>query len=89
VKKKIAELAILPTSQLHRPVGDRWFYESVPVGVSLPEIVPEVVDTLHGESPGENSITKEGPPAELGPVVPVSLQDIQKAGDDEWAAWYL
>ncbi len=33
----------------------------------------------------------EGPPRHLGPVVPVSLQDIQANGnvDDEWAAWYL
>jgi hypothetical protein len=30
-----------------------------------------------------------GPPSELGPVVPVSIQDIQAAGDNEWAAWYL
>ena len=57
--------------------------------MSVPGIGPEVGDTLPGESPGEISITEEGPPAELGPVVPVSLQDIQKAGDDEWAAWYL
>ncbi len=29
------------------------------------------------------------PPPQLGPVVTVSLKDIQDAGDDEWAAWYL
>ena len=88
-EKKLVDPAILPASQLHRPVGDRWFYETVPVGVSIPGIGPEVGDIFPGESPGENSIPEEGPPAELGPVVPVSLQDIQKAGDDEWAAWYL
>jgi hypothetical protein len=31
----------------------------------------------------------EGPPLQLGPVVSVSLQDIQEAGCDEWTAWYL
>jgi hypothetical protein len=31
----------------------------------------------------------EGLPLQIGPVVSVSLQDIQNAGSDEWAAWYL
>ncbi len=30
-----------------------------------------------------------GPPPDVGPVVSVALQDIQNAGNDEWAAWYL
>jgi hypothetical protein len=32
---------------------------------------------------------EEGFPSELGPVVSVSRQDLQNAGDSEWAAWFL
>ncbi len=84
------------TRRQHRPVGQRWYYEPVPVCVMTSEQSGAVPDNLTEKDKLSNEISAESEPTavyslppELGPVVPVSIQDIQDAGDGEWAAWYL
>jgi hypothetical protein len=88
------------SSQQRRPVGQRWYYDPVPVCVMTSEESGIISDSQTEKDirsnevlvvqPADSEPTADyGPPYELGPVVPVSIQDIQAAGDDEWAAWFL
>jgi hypothetical protein len=98
--KNAVKSKLPPSSQQYRPVGHRWYYEPVPVCVMTSEQSGVIPDNLTARDEMSNEVSVVQPadseptsayglPSELGPVVPVSIQDIQNAGDGEWAAWYV
>ena len=89
---------VVPNNQQRRPVDKRWFYQQVPACVGIAAVPAEnigIPPDRSGEALLEASSAavvldaERGPPPDVCPVVTVTLQDIQNAGNDEWAAWYL